>query len=102
MITDLENKVIAEGEAAQKEYEKFSEWCEDGSKNLAYEIKTAKAQIEELKATIEEEKSTAESLTAEIEELAASISSDQADLEATTKIRSKELADFTAEEKEMV
>merc|ERR1719428_2839541 len=77
MITDLEKKVIKEGEDAQKEYEKFAEWCEDGSKNLAYEIKTAKAEVEELKATIEEETSKAASLTAEIEELGASLSEDE-------------------------
>jgi hypothetical protein len=28
MISDLQTKIICEGEAAQKVYEEYSEWCE--------------------------------------------------------------------------
>ena len=56
MISELQGKVLAEGETAQKEYEEFSEWCEENSKNLQFEIKTGKGEVEELTATIEEER----------------------------------------------
>merc|ERR1719428_1538705 len=74
MVSELQTKVIGEGEAAQKEFDEFSEWCEEQSKNLSFEIKTGKSEVEELKATIEEETSHIAELTTKVEELAASIS----------------------------
>merc|ERR1719487_2024874 len=73
MISDLQSKVIGEGEASQKVYEEFSEWCEERSKTLSFEIKTGKAEVADLKATIAYEASTIASLTAKIEELSAAI-----------------------------
>jgi DNA repair exonuclease SbcCD ATPase subunit len=102
MIGDLQSKIIKEGEAAQKTYAEFSEWCEDRSKDLDYEIKTGKSQVEELKAAIAEEVSLSTSLTTKVEELVASISSNEADLSAATKVRESEQADFAAEEKELM
>jgi len=100
MLADLEAKIIKEGEEAQKTYDEFTEWCEDRSKNVAFEIKTAKAEIEDLTATIEKETSQISAFGTEIEELSASISKDEADLKAATSIREEEAADFAAEEKE--
>ena len=64
MLSGLQAKIIKEGEEAQKTYDEFSEWCEDRSKNVGFEIKTGKAEIEELKATIEKETSTISALRA--------------------------------------
>merc|ERR1719456_1963452 len=100
MLGDLEAKIIKEGEAAQKTYDEFSEWCEDRSKNVGFEIKTGKSEIEDLKATIEKETSTISALGTKIEELSGSIATNEADLAAATKIRNEEAADFAAEEKE--
>merc|ERR1719428_2020010 len=101
MISDLQSKIIAEGEEAQKSYDEYSEWCEDRSTNLGFEIKTGKSNVAELKATIEEQTSTAAALETKIEELSNDIKTDTADLDAATKIREKEAADFAAEEKEL-
>ena len=70
MISDLQTKVIGEGEAAQKEYDEFLEWCEDNSKNLGNEIKTGKAEKVKLEATIEEETATQSALPTKIEDSA--------------------------------
>jgi chromosome segregation ATPase len=102
MISDLKSKIIVEGEASQKAYSEFAEWCEDRSKELTFEIKTGKAEVAELKATIDQETSTSSSLSVEIEKLAGEISVDEADLKAATEIREKESADFAANEKELV
>merc|ERR1719284_1137882 len=102
LLTDLQAKVTKEGEEAQKTYEEFSAWCTDQSKNLAYEIKTQKAEIENLEATIQESSSSADALSAKIEEVASALASNEADLKAATTIRAKEASDFSAEEKEMV
>jgi DNA repair exonuclease SbcCD ATPase subunit len=101
MIGDLQSKIIGEGNDAQKVYDEFSEFCEDRSKNLGFEIKDGKAGVKDLTATIEDEKAKAASLNAKIEELASAISVDEADLAAATGIREKEQAAFEAEEKEL-
>jgi hypothetical protein len=102
MISELEQKVIAEGEDAHKVYAEKAEWCEDTSKDVMYEVKTGKSNVESLKATIAKEASNIDAQTAKIEELAGAISMDEADLKAATTIRTKEEADFKAKEADLV
>merc|ERR1719439_39055 len=73
MMSDLQQKIIKEGEAAQKVYDEFAEWCEEESKNLQFEIKTGKAEAEELTATIEKAESDIKAGTDAIESLAAKV-----------------------------
>jgi len=102
MIGELQQKIIGEGDIAQKIYAEFAEWCEDESKNLRFEIKTARGEAEDLQATIEEAQSTIGTEEAKIEELSGTVATDEADLKAATAIRTREQADFAAEEKEMM
>jgi len=102
MVSDLETKIIGEGEECQKTYEEFSEWCEETSKNVKFEIKTGKNEVAGLKATIEKDSANIQTQDSTIEELAASIATDEADLKAATEIRDKEQADFSAQEKDLV
>merc|ERR1719493_431339 len=101
LLSDMQTKIIAEGEAAHAIYAEFAEMCEERSKNLQFEIKTGEGEIADLKATIAEETALAASLDTKVEELTASIATDEADLKAATEIRAKENADFIAEEKEL-
>merc|ERR1719359_281368 len=101
MISDLQTKVIGEGKDAQAAYDEYAEWCEDRSKNLGFEIKDGNTNVAALKATIEEETSSSAALETKIEQLSNDIKTDEADLDAATKIREKEAADFAAEEKEL-
>jgi len=101
MMADLQAKIIGEGEECQKTYEEFSEWCEDRSKDLGFEIKTGKADVADLTATIDKEVATAQALDTKIDVLSGDIATDEADLKAATEIRDKEAADFAAEEKEL-
>jgi chromosome segregation ATPase len=101
MMSDLQAKIIGEGEECQKTYEEFSEWCEDRSKDLGFEIKTGKAEVADLTATIDKETANAQALSTKIDELSGDIATDEADLKAATEIRDKEAADFAAEEKEL-
>merc|ERR1719316_1943133 len=82
MMSDLQAKIIGEGEECQKTYEEYSEWCEDRSKELGFEIKTGKANKGDLEATIASETANADELNTKIEELAADIATDEADLKA--------------------
>eukprot|EP00746_Dinoflagellata_sp_MGD_P160839 gnl/MRDRNA2_/MRDRNA2_87770_c0_seq1.p1 gnl/MRDRNA2_/MRDRNA2_87770_c0~~gnl/MRDRNA2_/MRDRNA2_87770_c0_seq1.p1 ORF type:complete len:690 (+),score=262.64 gnl/MRDRNA2_/MRDRNA2_87770_c0_seq1:77-2146(+) len=102
MIGDLQQKSIKEGELAQKAYTEFAEWCEDQSKELRFEIKTAKEEAEDFKATIEKAASDMQTEDAKIEELSGTISVDESDLKAATAIRKQEASEFAAEEKELM
>merc|ERR1719316_1268568 len=102
MIGDLQQKVIKEGEAAQKTYDEFAEWCEEDARNLQFDIKTAEGEIESLKATIEGSSSTISEEEEKIGALTSQISTDEADLKAATAIREKEAGLFAAEEKELM
>jgi len=101
MLDDLATKIIGEGADCQKTYEAYSEWCEDRSKELGFEIKTGTANKGDLEATIASETASADELNTKIEELAGDIATDEADLKAATEIRDKEAADFAAQEKEL-
>jgi hypothetical protein len=102
MVSDLQAKVISEGDAAQKQYQEFAEWCEDRSSNLGFEIKTGKSEVNTLQSAIAKQASTIASLTTKVEELVAELSTDQADLKAATQIREKEQASFAVSEKDLV
>eukprot|EP00408_Alexandrium_pacificum_P061368 CAMPEP_0171171912 /NCGR_PEP_ID=MMETSP0790-20130122/9455_1 /TAXON_ID=2925 /ORGANISM="Alexandrium catenella, Strain OF101" /LENGTH=686 /DNA_ID=CAMNT_0011636767 /DNA_START=54 /DNA_END=2114 /DNA_ORIENTATION=+ len=101
LLSDLQAKVIGEGEEATKTYTEFSEWCEERSKNLGFEIKTGKAEAEDLKASIDKEAATISSLEAKLDKLAADTATDEADLKAATKIRDQEAKDFSVEQAEL-
>jgi len=101
MMSSFEAKVMKEGEEAQKVYAEYAEWCEDRSKELRNEVKTAKRDVQNLEATIAKETSTQQVLTSQIEDIAGHIASDESDLAAATKLRDSEKADFKSKEAEM-
>jgi len=80
MMADLQAKIIKEGEASQKVYEEFAEWCEDRSKELGFEIKTGTAEAGDLQATIDKETANIDAFETKIDELSGSIATDEADL----------------------
>merc|ERR1719230_1025668 len=98
MLSDLETKILKEGHDAQKVYDEFSEFCEDRSRELGFEIKTGKGEVASLKAAIEKESATIDSLNAKIEELSGAIATDEADLKAARTIREKEEETFLKDE----
>jgi len=100
MISELQDKIIAEGTSGQKLYAKKTEFCEERASKLSYEIKTGKAEIDDLKATIDEQTAVHAVSTSKIEELSADLSADEADLKAATAIREKEGADYANEERQ--
>jgi hypothetical protein len=102
MVSALQQKVLKSGDEAQKMYTEFAEMCEDRSRELHNEIKTGKAQVQELTSTIEKATADITVLEEQIGDFASSISEDEADLKKATAIRKKENADFKAEEKELL
>jgi hypothetical protein len=94
LLGELQQKVLKEGEAEQKQYEAFAEWCEDSAVAKQYEIKDGKAAKERFEATIAKEGATISTNEVKIADLASTISTNEADLKAATEIRDKEAADF--------
>merc|ERR1719420_2385851 len=102
LLSELEQKVIKDGEAEQKAYEEYTDWCGTGATDKKFEIKTAKAEIEDLEASISKAESVIEEPTSKIADLVSSISTDEADLTAATEIREKENGEFVTAEAELV
>jgi len=102
LLTKLQNTVITDGETEQKQYEEFAEWCEDQAKQRQYEVKTGKAQVEDLNAAIEKAAADIEATNAKIGDVSQKIATNEADLKAATKVRNDENGSFAKEEKELV
>jgi len=94
LLGELQQKILKEGEAEQKNYEKFAEWCKDEAVAKQYEIQDGKAKVASLSAVIEKEGSTIMAMEAEIEGSAQKVAVNEKDLQAATEIREKEAADF--------
>merc|ERR1719478_278938 len=82
MLSDLQAKIIAEGEDAQKVYDEFAEACEDQSKELGFQIKTLKTEVAEGTACVEQMGSEIADHEAKLEECAAELAKDEQDLKA--------------------
>merc|ERR1719181_2211160 len=99
LMSALEAKVVAEGEAEAKAFKEFFQWCDEASQNINYEIKTGSSQKEKLEAKIGELTSAIDVSESKVEELAAAVSTAEAELGDATSIREKEASDFAASEK---
>jgi len=95
LMSSLQQKVLKEGEAEQKAYEKFAEWCKDEAVSKQYEIETGEGNVESLKAAIEKETATISVEESKIDDAAKKVAVNSKDLAAATEIRKKEAADFS-------
>jgi len=102
LMDELTAKLIKDGDEEQKAFVKFTEWCDDATKNFGFEIETLTSRKNKLEAKIAEESSTIDACTAKIEELAANIATDSKDLKDATDVRNKEVAEFEAAQSELV
>lgn len=101
LLTDLSDKVTAEGAASAKAFEEYTAFCEDRTRELKFEIKTGSGEVDQLNAVIAEETATLNALAAKIDELTTSIATDEEELKKATEIRATESSDFAASEKEL-
>jgi hypothetical protein len=96
LLDDLRKKVLLDGEVEQKQYEKYTEWCEDEAVSKQYQIKNGKAKIEDLSAIIEKAGAGIMNADSIIDDMAKVVARNDQDLKAATEIRKKEQADFEA------
>merc|ERR1711972_838491 len=98
MLKQLEN------EAAEVEdiYDKVACWCETNDKEKTKAISEAEAKISDLTVKIEELTATSARLNTEIKNLEKEVAANQEALDQATAIRQKQLAEFNAEEKDLL
>merc|ERR1719487_2866926 len=77
-------------------------WCETNDKEKTQSIATAEARIEDLTTKIEELTALSAQLNTEIKNLDQEIAKNQNALDKATAMRTKELAEFVAEEKDLL
>jgi hypothetical protein len=102
MLSELEGKILKDGEIEQKAYEEYFEWCDDVAKEKGYEVETATTKKNKLEATIKKAKSDIDDYAELIEEKVASVAQDEKDLEDATVIREAEKKEFSKAEEELV
>lgn len=102
LLSGLEAKITAEGEQSNKVYSDLVNVCDDKSKDIGFAISTSQREAGGLKAAITKEDSKIDEFGSKIEGLVAAIADADADLKAAEGVRSKEAADFAAEEKELL
>merc|ERR1719333_651955 len=83
LLSALEAKIMKDGEAEEKAYKDYFEWCDDAAKEKGFVLKTESAKKEKLEATIGKAKDQIEAASEIISELSATISEDEADLKAS-------------------
>jgi len=101
MLDSLAAKGKAEKVAEAIEFAKFHEWCDGLRMEKETGIAEAAEQIEQLEADINKADADAEVLTGEIKELEAAVAKAEEELAAAAAIREKELADYTAQHKDL-
>jgi len=102
LLKDMQAQLQKEQETDQEVYDKLACWCETNDKEKTEAIDIAQKRITDLVSTIEELTSKSSRLDTEIKALNEEIEKNQDALNKATAIREKELAEFNAEEKDMM
>lgn len=102
MLNDMAGQLKKEADADAEMYEQMACWCETGGKAKEDAIKMQTQRIADLGASIDEYSAKSDQLKSDIEGLEADVAEKTAALEQATSIRDKELAEFNAEEKDMI
>merc|ERR1719375_726729 len=91
-----------EAEEDEEIYENLACWCETNDREKTKAIADAEAHIEDLTSQIEELAATSARLNTEIKNLEAEVKENQDALDTATALRTKQLAEFNAEEKDVL
>merc|ERR1712176_775638 len=91
-----------EAEEDEEIYDKLACWCETNDKEKTKAVADAEAKIEDLTTKIEELTAASARLNTEIKNLESEVAKNQEALDKATAIREKQLAEFNAEEKDLL
>jgi len=102
LLEEMATNLQTEAKEDEEVYEKVSCWCTTNEKSKTGSIGAAEQHIASLEATIEETSADSSRLNAEIKNLAAEIAANEEALQKATALRTKELAEFNSEEKDLL
>jgi len=102
LLKDMLKQLEKEASEDEEIYDKMACWCETNDKEKTKSIADAEAHIEDLTTKIEELTATSSRLNVEIKNLEKEVAQNQAALDKATAIRQKQLAEFNAEEKDLL
>jgi len=102
LLKDMSKQLEAEAEQDQAIYDKMACWCSTNDKEKTAAIADAEQRIEDLTAAIEEGTAKSSALTTEIKNLEKEVAANQQALDKATALRQKQLAEFNAEEKDLL
>ncbi|CAK0862944.1 unnamed protein product [Prorocentrum cordatum] len=102
LMDSLIAKVTADGEAEDKAFTEYVEWCDDTTKTQQNDIKVADAKKASLEATIAKATADIEASEGKIGDLAAKVAQAESELKDSALIREKEASDFSSAEAELM
>mmetsp|Transcript_61619 Transcript_61619/g.114384 ORF Transcript_61619/g.114384 Transcript_61619/m.114384 type:complete len:680 (+) Transcript_61619:48-2087(+) len=102
LLKDMQKQLEKEQEEDEEIYEKLACWCETNDKEKTKSIAEAEARITDLTSKIEELTGLSAELNTEIKALEQERAANQESLEKATALRQKQLAEFNAEEKDLL
>jgi len=102
LLKDMLKQLEKEAEEDEEIYDQLACWCETGDKEKTKSIGDAESKIEQLTTAIEDLTAGSARLNTEIKNLEKEVAENQEALDQATEIRQKELAEFNAEEKDLL
>merc|ERR1719428_1656892 len=97
LIKELQAKIVSDGKAEQKTYDKFACWCEKTLARKAAAIDAAKDTIDKTQREVTELKGKLGELGATIQQLKKEIGENEEARKEATEIREKENQDYVQE-----
>jgi len=102
LLKDMQKTLEKEAEEDETTYEKIVCWCNTNDKEKTKSIKIAETRIEDLTKSIEDGTATSARLNTEIANHEKEVAANQNALDKAQAMRTKDLAEFTAEEKDLL
>jgi len=102
LLKDMLKQLEKEAEEDEDIYDKMACWCETNDKEKTKSIAEAEARIEDLTTKIEQLTANSARLGTEIKNLEKEVAQNQDSLAKATALREKQLAEFNAEEKDLL
>merc|ERR1719163_2504966 len=102
LLKDMLAQLEKEAEEDEAIYDKMACWCETNDKEKTKSIAEAEARIADLTTKIEELTAASARLNTEIKNLEKEVAANQEALDKATALRQKQLAEFNAEEKDLL
>merc|ERR1719261_196192 len=102
LLKDMVGQLEKEAEEDEEVYETMGCWCETNDKEKTKSIADAESRIADLTAAIEEGTAQSAKLNTEIANLQKEIAKNGAALDTATALRTKQLAEFNEEDKDML